>query len=176
MKALVIAHVLGVAAVGAEPIPMPGLKEPSAPSGYTRTGSWERSVAGYAEGSVFYYSLGHLVGRTPAWERGDEHPPLAARKAEEIATKELSKLLTAPGAWSCSAITLERSPLKDRWYYIVKFENQHDSTSRGVGMRVVVLMDGTVPKTTKHDFPTEMPNKSRLDNPLPRPESEVESP
>ena len=109
MKTLVIALVLGIAAVGAEPIPMPGPKEPSAPSGYTRVGDWERSLAGYAEGSVFYYSLcGHQVERTPAWERKDEHPPLAPRKAEEIATNELSKLLTAPGAWSCSEITLEK--------------------------------------------------------------------
>jgi len=158
MKASVFALALGVAAIGAEPIPMPGPKETLRPPSNAGSMDVSLGVAGYAEGEVFYFYFGQLVGRTPVWEEGEEHPPLSPRRAKEIASRELAKLLHAPEKWSRSEISLRESPFKGRWYYIVAFRNPDDPNSSS-GMRVVVLMDGTVPDAKRADYPTDKPNK-----------------
>lgn len=113
----------------------------------------EIGVYGYAEGMRFEFSFGGIVRRTPAWEEGKEHPPLSPRKAEMLAKEKLKKLLKDPGKWSRSEIILNDSGDNRHWYYVVQFENHIGTGTQPPSMKIVVLMDGTIPEPTMVKYP-----------------------
>ncbi len=81
--------------------------------------------------------------RTPAWAPGQENPPLSARRAIDVATKELATLLPNGNDWRLYAVTLR--PIENRWIYLVEFlEPARPGAQQQVssGFQVVVLMDG----------------------------------
>src|SRR5262245_41906772 len=57
--------------------------------------------------------------KTPAWPPGQENPPLSARRATEIATKQMATLLPNGKDWQLEAITLRR--VDNRWIFVVQF-------------------------------------------------------
>jgi len=81
--------------------------------------------------------------RTPAWQAGQENPPLSARRAIDIATKQLATLLPNGKDWRLYAVTLR--PIENRWVYLVDFlEPLRDGAGQqlSAGFQVVVLMNG----------------------------------
>ena len=82
--------------------------------------------------------------KTPDWAPGQENPPLSARRAIDVAKRELGMLLPNGNDWRLYAVTLR--PIENRWIYLVEFleplkaggpERQLSS-----GFQVVVLMNG----------------------------------
>jgi len=102
---------------------------------------------GYAEGLRFDFPLdSKILLRTPVWEEGQENPPLAPRKAESLAKTKLKRLLKAPEKWSRAEIVLIDSGDNSHWYYVVEFENRSGNGTLPPNMRIVVLMDGSIPE------------------------------
>lgn len=83
--------------------------------------------------------------KTPAWQPGQENPPLSARRAIEVATKQIATLLPNGKDWRLYAVTLR--PIEGRWVYLVDFLEPLRGTGAGqqlsAGFQVVVLMNGT---------------------------------
>jgi hypothetical protein len=82
--------------------------------------------------------------KTPAWLSGQENPPLPARRAIDIATKQLSALLPNGKDWRLYAVTLR--PIENRWLYLVEFLEplRRDDAGQQLssGFQIVVLMNG----------------------------------
>jgi hypothetical protein len=83
--------------------------------------------------------------QTPAWQPGQENPPLSARRAMDIARKQLVTLIPNGKDWRLYAVTLR--PIQDRWVYLVDFLEPLRADGGGKqlssGFQVVVLMNGT---------------------------------
>jgi hypothetical protein len=82
--------------------------------------------------------------KTPAWTPAQENPPLSARRAIDVATKELATLLPNGKDWRLYAVTLR--PIESRWIYLVEFlePTRPNGPERQLssGSQVVVLMNG----------------------------------
>jgi len=113
----------------------------------------EIEISGYAEGLRFSFSVGDVVRRTPAWKASEEYPPLSPRRAETLATKKLKDLLNDPEKWSRGKIILTDSGDNIHWYYVVEFENHIGEGTQPPKMRIVVLMDGTIPEPLSARYP-----------------------
>ena len=59
------------------------------------------------------------LSNTPAWIKGQPNPPLAARRAKDIAAGYLGKLFDDANEWSLREIALV--PVRDRWVYLIEF-------------------------------------------------------
>jgi hypothetical protein len=89
--------------------------------------------------------------KTPAWPAAQENPPLSARRAIDIATKQLATLLPNGKDWRLYEVTLRQ--IDNRWVYLVEFlEPIRPGAERqlAAGFQLVVLMNGTavVPKVS----------------------------
>ena len=113
------------------------------------------SVSGKAKGQSYEFTATKTdFAKTPVWPRGTEHPPLAPRRAEEIARQQLEQLVPGGVDWDLEGITV--SPLGDdlHWVYTVEFSPPSlgpDVAEFGRDhMRLLVLFDGSVvkPKVT----------------------------
>jgi hypothetical protein len=82
--------------------------------------------------------------KTPAWPDGQENPPLAMRRAVDIATKQIATLLPNGKDWRLYGVTLR--PVENRWIYLVDFLEplRGDNAVQQVssGFQIVVLMSG----------------------------------
>ena len=82
--------------------------------------------------------------KTPVWAPGQENPPLSARRAIDIARKQLATLLPNGKDWRLYAVTLR--PIEDRWIYLVEFLEPLRGDGGGqqvsAGFQLVVLMNG----------------------------------
>src|SRR4051812_42974049 len=56
---------------------------------------------------------------TPAWPATQENPPLSARRAIDIASKQLATLLPDGKDWRLYEVTLRQ--IENRWVYLVQF-------------------------------------------------------
>jgi hypothetical protein len=112
------------------------------------------SVSGKANGQSYEFAATKAeLAKAPVWPVGTERPPLAPRRAEEIARKQLLQLLPGGLDWRLEGITV--SPLGDdlHWVYVVEFSPPlcPDVALFGADyMRLLVLLDGSVikPKIT----------------------------
>ena len=81
---------------------------------------------------------------TPAWPAGQENPPLSARRAIDIASKQLAVLLPNGKDWRLYEVTLRS--VENRWVYLVGFLEplRGDGAGRQLssGFQIVVLMNG----------------------------------
>lgn len=80
----------------------------------------------------------------PAWQPGQENPPLSARRAIDSASKFLATLLPNGKDWRLHQVTLK--PVESYWYYVVEFlEPVSPGAARQVssGFQVIVLMNGS---------------------------------
>ncbi len=111
-------------------------------------------VMAYAEGKRFEFSIRLAeLRRAPKWSEEDENPPLSIRRAEKIAKGKLKALLVDPENWTRDDIVLKQSGLGDRWFYVVEFTKPVEGDNELQRMRVVVLMDGTVPEPIQSKSP-----------------------
>jgi hypothetical protein len=82
--------------------------------------------------------------QAPAWQPGQENPPLSARRAIDAAAKYLATLLPNGKDWRLYQVTLK--PVESYWYYVVEFleplPNGGGQTISSAGFHVVVLMNG----------------------------------
>jgi hypothetical protein len=82
--------------------------------------------------------------KTPAWAPGQENPPLSARRAIDVATRQLSTLLPNGKNWRLHAVTLRA--IDNHWIYLVEFLEPLRGDGGGqqvsAGFQVVVLMNG----------------------------------
>ena len=87
--------------------------------------------------------------RTPIWSPSADFPPLSARKAQEIARREMLGLLgSGKEPWMLRETTIADMGDGMHFVYVVQFEPPSDGQGC-VGcdfIRILVLMDGTVPK------------------------------
>lgn len=91
----------------------------------------------------------HVVRRTPAWAKDGPDPPLSAMKAM-LRAEAASRQYLPPGArftWRLSDIKLK--PATGDWYfYEASFWPEPPEVSQrfNASLRLIVLMDGTVPR------------------------------
>jgi hypothetical protein len=82
--------------------------------------------------------------KTPAWPPAQENPPLPARRAIDIASKQLATLLPNGKDWRLYSVTLRS--IDDRWIYLVEFLEPLRGDNAGQqlssGFQIVVLMNG----------------------------------
>jgi hypothetical protein len=81
--------------------------------------------------------------KTPAWPATQENPPLSARRAVDIASKQLAALLPNGKDWRLYSVTLR--PMDDRWIYLVDFLEplrRDNSVQQSSSFQIVVLMNG----------------------------------
>ena len=89
----------------------------------------------------------------PSWPANQDNPPLSARRAIDIASKELATLLPNGKDWRLYEVTLR--PIDDHWVYLVQFLEPLRSNAGGQqlssGFEIVVLMNGTavMPRISK---------------------------
>jgi hypothetical protein len=87
--------------------------------------------------------------RTPIWTPGADFPPLSARKAQEIARREMQALFgSGKQQWELRETTIANMGDGMHFVYAIQFEPPSDAQACTMCdfMRILVLMDGTVPK------------------------------
>ena len=100
-----------------------------------------------------YHITDQDLQATPAWPAGQDNPPLSARTAIDIATKQLATLLPDGKDWRLYEVTLR--PIEERWVYLVQFLEPLRGNGGGQqlssGFEVVVLMNGVavMPRISK---------------------------
>jgi len=100
-----------------------------------------------------YHITDQDLQATPAWPAGQDNPPLSARRAIDIATKQLATLLPDGKDWRLYEVTLR--PIQDHWVYLVQFLEPLRGNGGGQqlssGFEVVVLMNGVavMPRVSK---------------------------
>ena len=87
---------------------------------------------------------------SPVWTDGQENPPLAARRAVELASARLSKIVPDASKWGLQRILLQ--PVGAKWVYVVEFleaprDNLPLDGRRGT-FSIVVLMSGEAVELT----------------------------
>ena len=87
--------------------------------------------------------------RTPVWAADADFPPFSARKAQEIARRQMQELLgSGKQPWELRETTITDMGDGMHFVYAIQFEPSSDGQGC-IGcefMRILVLMDGTVPK------------------------------
>jgi hypothetical protein len=89
------------------------------------------------------------IARTPVWAASADFPPLSARKAQDIARREMQKLLGGgKQPWELRETTIANMGDGMHFVYVIQFEPLNDGQGCTMCdfMRILVLMDGTVPK------------------------------
>jgi hypothetical protein len=100
------------------------------------------------------------IANAPKWRDGDDNPPVSARSALVIATRErdrIDRLLDYDRSvykWKLKGISLKPAD-GGGWYWLVEFEQRAPSVSI-LGMvpflHIPVLMDGTVAVSAVRDL------------------------
>jgi hypothetical protein len=85
--------------------------------------------------------------RAPSWDTSADNPPLSARKAQQLATKEIEAHPPDSNPWVLSRINLINSGDGLHWVYAVAFEEEPENHGHTGNLReweIIVLMDGRV--------------------------------
>ena len=99
----------------------------------------------YANGKKFHFQVtAERVLKAPVWKSDDVSPPLAARKADELATAKFRQLIPDWDTWKRERIVLEDLGDGLHWIYVVEFMQTSSSKVKPPFLNVIVLMDGTV--------------------------------
>ncbi len=103
------------------------------------------------------------IARTPVWAPGADFPPLSARKAQDIARREMQELLGGgKQPWELRETTIVAMGDGMHFVYVIQFEPPSDGQGYTMCdfMRILVLMDGTVPKPIVSHYHRKRPNQS----------------
>jgi hypothetical protein len=106
----------------------------------------EYSIDSEAFGQTYWsYVFREQLEKTPVWKRDADNPPISARRAIEIAEKEVAKVPAEDGLNRVvDAVALV--PVRDRWIWRVSFVwkvKVGGSTGVPDHFYVLVLMDGS---------------------------------
>lgn len=91
------------------------------------------------------------LAQTPAWPQEREHPPLAPRKAEDLALAMLRKI-AGERRWTQPDISLRAFDVTQggsgqreiRWIYVLQFRLMGTMDFESGSVNIIVFMDGTV--------------------------------
>ena len=88
---------------------------------------------------------------SPVWTDGQENPPLAARRAVELASARLSKIVPDASKWGLQRILLQ--PVGAKWVYVLEFLEPPPAGNvpldgRRETFSIVVLMSGDAVEPT----------------------------
>lgn len=102
----------------------------------------------YYEGRKYDFAISDVrLAKTPVWQSEDSSPLLSPRKAGDLATGFLPKLVADPARWKIKEITLTPVGPGSVWIYVVEIV-ESDPPGAGEGrlpkFNIPVLMDGTV--------------------------------
>ncbi|MEI7728378.1 MAG: hypothetical protein WCO56_02355 [Verrucomicrobiota bacterium] len=99
----------------------------------------------YALGKRFGFEVtGERVLKTPIWKADADSPPLAPRRADQLATAKFRKLISDTKGWKRGSITLVDAGDSLHWYYVIHFVQMDEFSGVPPTLHVIVLMDGTV--------------------------------
>lgn len=108
-----------------------------------------REVRSYAAGTAYVVAVTDAaIKAAPAWKADRDSPDLPPRKAVELAAKAVGKITEGRKDYTWETNTVALVPYQgDYWYWVVEFRPvpTFPSTGSAGSLRVVVLMDGTVP-------------------------------
>jgi hypothetical protein len=108
-------------------------------------GSWTRNSVIYVRGKTYEFVVtSERVANTPIWEPGADSPPLAARRADNLALAEFHKLNLEEKNFVRDRITLEDTGDGLHWIYVVGFKYTGMTAGFRYPVEMFVLMDGTV--------------------------------
>lgn len=105
------------------------------------------------------------IKASPRWKVGEENPPVSARKAIELATREIKRFDKTiqydrdEYRWKFRSIELIPPQRYENWYWVAKFDFENIHVSQDdlfEQVWVPVLMSGRVVKLVLPDPPKEM--------------------
>jgi len=109
---------------------------------------------------------GSHLAKSPKWSDDAENPPLAAKKAIDLATKMKDSLVKdgKQYKWELDSLELRQTPFS-RWLWVAKYQARFQGMSTGIPheLDIVVMMDGTVIKPEVldvNDEPDKTPNSN----------------
>jgi len=113
----------------------------------------------YSLHEALVYTFTIDVGEADAWDSSSaESPPLSPRRAKNLATAFIKTIPLDPQmqSWRLRTIALECiSEEPERWVYLVTFEGAPGTVTwygQLPSFKVVVRMDGTIPKPTNRKW------------------------
>ena len=108
------------------------------------------SADGKMDGKQYLYKASQAdILRTPIWKADADFPPLSARKAQEIPRREMQVILgSGKEQWVQHETTIADVGDGMHFVYIIQFEPPlGEQSCLGCDfIRIIVLMDGSVPK------------------------------
>ena len=106
------------------------------------------SPSGKADGRQFHFKVTDTdVLSAPAWAMNAPNPPLSARRAQEIARKQLDKFVREPSKWYFHELSLIDFGDHIHWLYVVRFERDYPAdiaVTFGDYFEIPVLMSGAI--------------------------------
>ena len=108
--------------------------------------------ASYCAGKKLSFDVRRVdLEAAPSWKQAREYPPLSPRRAAQAAGTFLRRIQPDYHEWVLSAITLEPTPLDNKWIYLVKYRapvGREGLKGRMEFLEVPVLMNGQVADPT----------------------------
>lgn len=102
------------------------------------------SFFSYHDGKRFEFEVtSEQLANSPSWAAEQDNPPLPARRAFEVASAYLRKLMPDAEKWQRGGLRLV--PVREKWVYVVEFTEPppgNMSTHLSTPFGVVVLMSG----------------------------------
>jgi len=101
----------------------------------------------------FKASAGDIL-RTPVWKSDADFPPLSARKAQDIARRKMQELLgSGKEPWRLEETSIIDLGDGAHFAYVIQFVEQPSTGCISCDfVRVLVLMDGSIPSPTIKPF------------------------
>jgi hypothetical protein len=122
-----------------------------------------RTFSGHAFGRRYEVEVTQAsMDAAPTWDRHRANPPLSANEAmiradqvrlRLIRQKKLRDQIEIDGSWQL--VAAELTPFDDnagQWYWLVHFEYEMARSGSPNELRLIVLMDGTVPEPSVSDY------------------------
>jgi hypothetical protein len=117
------------------------------------------SPSGKADGKQFNFKVTDVdVKNTPAWALDAPNPPLAPRRAQEIARKQLEEFVADRSKWYVHEVSLIDFGDHIHWLYVVQFTREYPPDLAVFGadfFEIPVLMSGAVLKPEIRSLPPD---------------------
>jgi hypothetical protein len=112
-----------------------------------------QDFSSYADGRRFRIVISSAqIKKAPEWRADEENPPLSARKAIKLANALKERLVKDDDDYKWVLESVRLTPTEEGWFWMVAYESQKlrsgFSSGPKTGLRLAVLMDGTVPEPT----------------------------
>lgn len=98
-----------------------------------------------------------MLDKTPVWDTKDQNPPLSAKRALELGTKQLQELFGDTKEWRLDNIELFPTSGGHRWIYLINFSDRRNTKADEIApiFRIFVLMNGVAVPPSISKYPSE---------------------